>query len=218
VDVLDEAPKPPRTPIADWRFKPGKPLDDITEAEVRARRYWTFDVIAQREMIPFPKFMVNGNSFDMNRVDEEVRVGDAEEWILSNPDNTWHPFHIHVAPFLVVDTKCNWPYATNFTDVMGQPQPATGLDVHRFVESSPPVRRWRDTVFLPPFSQTRILVKFPRRDFVGKTVAHCHFEAHDDTGMAAIVMIKPPAEGEGDALSPPAPRVTVTRLGDVVEV
>jgi hypothetical protein len=63
---------------------------------------------------------------------------------------------------------------------------------------------WRDTVIVPPFSSMRIWMRFSdNHGFCGKTVFHCHFLAHEDTGMIHNLMISPPlgaaAEGEDSA-------------------
>ena len=49
---------------------------------------------------------------------------------------------------------------------------------------------WRDTVVVPPNGRTRIWVQY--KNYTGKTVFHCHFLAHEDTGMMATLFIGPP--------------------------
>ena len=49
---------------------------------------------------------------------------------------------------------------------------------------------WRDTVVVPPNGRTRIWVQY--KNYTGKTVLHCHFLAHEDTGMMATLFIGPP--------------------------
>jgi hypothetical protein len=49
---------------------------------------------------------------------------------------------------------------------------------------------WRDTVVVPPNGRTRIWVQY--KEYTGKTVFHCHFLAHEDTGMMATLFIGPP--------------------------
>lgn len=176
-------------------FTPGIPAP-LSGGDIGARRTLTFNVFGNRGVAPFPQFDVNQNSYAVGRVDEFVRLGDAEEWLLINPDNTWHPFHIHVNPFMVVDVRSAWPYARPFTDVTGQRHPPYGDEVHRYATEQVPARRWRDTTFLPPFSVVRIWTRFARdiaapNGFVGKSVMHCHFLAHEDTGMIANFVIFP---------------------------
>jgi hypothetical protein len=46
---------------------------------------------------------------------------------------------------------------------------------------------WRDTFMVPPNGRTRIWVQY--KNYTGKTVLHCHFLAHEDTGMMATLFI-----------------------------
>jgi hypothetical protein len=49
---------------------------------------------------------------------------------------------------------------------------------------------WRDTVVVPPKGRVRIHVQY--KEYTGKTVFHCHFLAHEDTGMMGTLFIGPP--------------------------
>lgn len=51
---------------------------------------------------------------------------------------------------------------------------------------------WRDTVVVPPQGRARIFVQY--KEYTGKTVFHCHFLAHEDTGMMSTLFIGPPDE------------------------
>jgi hypothetical protein len=47
--------------------------------------------------------------------------------------------------------------------------------------------QWRDTIMIPPHGSARIWVRYS--NFTGKTVFHCNFLAHGDTGMMATLFI-----------------------------
>ena len=47
-------------------------------------------------------FLINGRTFDMNRVDLETAVGRVELWDLVNTTFMDHPIHIHGTQFQVV--------------------------------------------------------------------------------------------------------------------
>ena len=50
--------------------------------------------------------MIDGKSLDPDRVDQRIRLGAVEEWIIVNEDsNDDHVFHIHVNDMLL--TKIN---------------------------------------------------------------------------------------------------------------
>ena len=99
-------------------------------------------------------YKINNKTFDANRVDQKVKLGDVEQWKLinyANDDN--HPIHIHVNDFQVIS-------------VNGKPYDAKGL---------------QDTVVLPASSE--VVIRIPFEDFVGKSVYHCHMMFHGDYGM-----------------------------------
>jgi len=116
-------------------------------------------------------FVVDGQPFDENRIDQFVSLGATEEWTItnaSNPNpnglNLIHPFHIHINPYQV--TKIN-----------GRPYDALSYE---------------DTTPIPTLSggqngsitfRTRFL------DFTGSYVFHCHILGHEDGGMMAIVQV-----------------------------
>ena len=88
------------------------PLASIRDEEITYRRRLTFsanlpenDAAAHwREF----SFLVDGRSFDINRVDHRVKLGAVEEWEIVNLHFHDHIFHIHVNPFELV--KVNGEY------------------------------------------------------------------------------------------------------------
>jgi FtsP/CotA-like multicopper oxidase with cupredoxin domain len=101
--------------------------------------------------------MINGHQFAATRVDEVVRLGATEEWVLRNRSREEHPFHIHTNYFQVV-----------------------AVDGRRYR-----ARGMQDTVVVPVGGTVRIRLRFD--DFVGASVFHCHILAHEDAGMMGIV-------------------------------
>ena len=74
----------------------------------------------------------------------EVSLNKMEEWEICS--NSYHPFHVHTSPFLLVS------YPSEFTN---WPMPA-----------------WRDTVMTIPNQCFK--ARFPFRDYEGILVLHCH--------------------------------------------
>jgi len=113
-----------------------------------------------------PRFLLNGMTFDPNRIDVTMKLGSVEQWTLVNTTTEWHTFHIHTNDFQVVS-------------VNGAPIP--------YVD-------YQDNVALPPGSHTVILMH--PTDFTGKFVFHCHVTFHEDHGMMATVQVvrEPTAE------------------------
>ena len=105
-------------------------------------------------------YRINNKTFDHNRVDFTTKLNTVEEWKLRNHDTVEsgndHPFHIHVNDFQVMS-------------VNGKPYHANG---------------YQDTVLIPAAGE--VVIRVPFRDFVGKSVFHCHLMFHGDYGMMGI--------------------------------
>ena len=100
----------------------------------------------------------------------ETRLGDLEVWEITNVDTQDHVFHLHTWPFQV------W----------------------RRDGVAPTEAGWRDTINLVPGERVEILIPF--RDFVGRSVFHCHIAEHGDAGMMGIIEVR--AAGDGRAAAP----------------
>ena len=105
-------------------------------------------------------FLINGQPYNNQRIDTQVKLNTVEEWELINTGVMDHPFHIHVNSFQVISRNGE-----------NEPLPA-----------------WRDTVLVPRGESVRIRIPF--RDFTGKTVYHCHILDHEDLGMMGNLEIK----------------------------
>ena len=101
---------------------------------------------------------INGQSMDMNRVDETIKLDDIEIWeVINNPDMP-HPFHIHDIQFLILTRN-------------GSPPPENE-------------RGWKDTVLVMPGETVKIITQFS--DFADPDkpyMFHCHILEHEDAGM-----------------------------------
>lgn len=132
------------------------PFEDLRDAEVDVYREVRFDVQFDEHGV---HFVIDGQTVDMDRVDQTVKLNDLEEWTIYNDSDEWHPFHIHVNEFQVVA-------------VNGEPYEAKSLE---------------DTRPLPPLGSITMRTKF--LDFTGKYVYHCHILGHEDAGMMGIVEV-----------------------------
>ncbi|WP_040211011.1 multicopper oxidase family protein [Clostridium polynesiense] len=101
---------------------------------------------------------INGRKFDMDRIDESVKVGDTEIWEVENPGGMMHemghPFHIHGTQFQILSRDGKAPL--------------------------PEESGWKDTVYIEPNEKVRLIVKFNKR---GTFMYHCHILEHEDAGM-----------------------------------
>jgi bilirubin oxidase len=109
-------------------------------------------------------FLINGRSFDMNRVDLVSTVGDLETWDIVNDTMMDHPIHIHGTQFRLVGRES------------------------RGVATPAPFAAWIDTVDVPSGTTATIAV---RQELPGKRMVHCHILEHEDAGMMAVLDVRP---------------------------
>jgi FtsP/CotA-like multicopper oxidase with cupredoxin domain len=139
------------------------PLTRIRDDEVTGTRQLTFaaehpENDAAGHWREF-KFLVDGRTFDMNRVDQRVRLGAVEEWTLVNLHFHDHIFHIHTNPFQL--TKVNGKLL---------PEPV-----------------WLDTAVLPRNGSLTFRSRF--LDITGRYMLHCHMMNHEELGMMQVVEV-----------------------------
>lgn len=108
---------------------------------------------------------INGKSFDMDRIDEEVRLNESEVWVISNVGGMMqsggHPFHVHGVQFRVLTRDGK--------------------------EAGPEERGYKDTVFVNDGEEVRILIEFRK---TGVFMYHCHILEHEDNGMMGQILVE----------------------------
>lgn len=109
-------------------------------------------------------FLLNGKSFDPERIDLRQKQGETEIWeienIMSDEGAMAHPFHIHGTQFLVVSVNGEEPEAS--------------------------MQGYKDTITVQPMQKVRIAVKFPEK---GIYMFHCHILEHEDVGMMGQIEV-----------------------------
>lgn len=106
-------------------------------------------------------FTIDDSPFNHDVVNITVQAGDVEEWTIRNESRGYHPFHIHINEFQVVEED--------------------GVRIDEPI--------WHDVLLLAPLKTYKIRHRFG--DFDGKTVLHCHFLPHEDWGMMQLIDILP---------------------------
>lgn len=97
---------------------------------------------------------INGKSFDMNRIDETVKLGSTEIWEVSG-EMMRHPIHIHGVHFDVLTRGGGRP------DILDQGP--------------------RDTVLVK--EPVELLIRFDHPAKTAPFMYHCHILEHEDNGM-----------------------------------
>lgn len=104
----------------------------VRDDEIVARRKVVFTMKnGAKSILTGVEFLIGGRLYSETRIDNTVRMGTAEEWVLANNSDGIHPFHIHVNSF----------------EVMGMP-------------GSPEYHRLHDTIWLAPFSELKMRTRF----------------------------------------------------------
>ncbi|SFF00225.1 multicopper oxidase family protein [Trichococcus pasteurii] len=108
---------------------------------------------------------INGNQFDMDRIDTEQSLNETVIWEVHNAQDMMgsmvHPFHIHGVQFQVLSRDGAEP-----------PQNEQG---------------WKDTIAVYPGETVRLAVTFPEK---GVFMYHCHILEHEDNGMMGQVSVQ----------------------------
>jgi suppressor of ftsI len=110
------------------------------------------------------RFLINGRSFDMNRIDLTTVQGRVDLWDIINNTSMDHPFHIHGTQFQLVSREA-----------LGVVTPA-------------PYLAWLDTVNVPARQSATIAV---RQTMPGNRMFHCHILEHEDAGMMGVLEVLP---------------------------
>lgn len=101
---------------------------------------------------------INGQSMEMNRIDQTIKLNDIEIWKISNQSPMAHPFHIHDIQFQILSRN-------------GQPPPENE-------------RGWKDVVLVKRNETVKFIAQFS--DFADPDTPfmyHCHILEHEDGGM-----------------------------------
>lgn len=133
---------------------------------VRSRR-WSFE--HRNDM-----WVINGNTWDKNRVDANPGLGEIEIWdFITNGRDWFHPVHVHLVDFQILDRNRQQPL--------------------------PYERGWKDTVYVGEDDNIRVIARFAPHQ--GKYIMHCHNTVHEDHDMMIQWEV---GQGGADPMSAPA--------------
>jgi FtsP/CotA-like multicopper oxidase with cupredoxin domain/peroxiredoxin len=150
---------------------------------------------ASKPGMAMPHFWLNKKTYRQYQSPVQIRLNTAEQWKVKAVSEN-HPFHIHVNPFQVVMLQ-------------------TDSDPN----NPKPMSVWRDTLFVREGETYTIRSRF--KDFLGKTVIHCHFLDHEDQGMMMPIEFIPPYQApkpavvaQGPVLKPDSAVAPALKLAD----
>ena len=142
-------------------------IPPIPESSAVRTRDWAFD---QRNDM----WVINGNTWDKNRIDANPGLNDIEIWTFHNSHRDWfHTVHVHLVDFQILDRNRNQPL--------------------------PYERGWKDVVYGGEDEFIRVIARFERNQ--GKYMIHCHNSVHEDHDMMTQFEV---GQGGPDPMSAPA--------------
>ena len=131
-------------------------INRISEAEITVDRSFHMEKVGDG-------WGINGVQMDMSRINETVRLGDVERWIIT-ADTGRHVFHVHQTQFLVLSINGEPP----------QPQ-----------ESG-----WEDSIFVDPGREVVVAARFnTHADNDTPYMYHCHILDHEELGMMGQFLV-----------------------------
>lgn len=141
-----------------------RPLGRIPESEASVTREFVMETMAMggRRMgmgMMGRRLTINGNKMDINRIDEQIKLGSTEIWEITNRSAMMmsmpHSMHLHDVQFQILSRNGRRPL--------------------------PHERGRKDTVLIMPDETVRIISRF--HDYTGIYMYHCHLLEHEDDGM-----------------------------------
>jgi len=189
-------------PIEKYTFTAARDVEEVQKRPNTRHLGLNFRQELNRSKIPFVQWGTSAqygmsfqpyNETDTNMVAEG---GTCAVWTIRSNDVIFHPFHIHVNPFLVMDVQMA-PSADLLapSSALAQKMLTASAFYAHSLEG-----HWRDTVMIPPMGQVVLKQCWdagPAADnigtqlerFAGKFVFHCHFLTHSDTGLMHNFML-----------------------------
>lgn len=123
-------------------------------------------------------FQFDGQSFDMDVINQTVQLGDTEIWEIFNMSMVAHPFHIHDVQFYILDRNGVMP-----------PENERGR---------------KDVVFIKQMETVRFIAKF--EDYANDIVPymyHCHMLQHEDEGLMGQFIVESETVGIDESIKIP---------------
>jgi spore coat protein A len=154
---------------------------------------------------------INGRLFH-DRIEEVVHLGDTEIWEIVNTTSDFHPFHMHLVDFEVVERE-QFRYTAGsgvkqlVASLRGfQAGGQAGIEPPGIVLTGKPCpvdkneQGFKDTVRVGPMTVTRLVVKFD--SYTGRYIYHCHILEHEDMEMMRPYLILPQSPQGFDLMGP----------------
>jgi len=204
------------TSLKKFELTAARNVQQVMDRPTKRHLGMDFEQQLNRGVIPFVQWGVadqQGSAFKPYshlQTDMKTEGGTCAVWTIRSKDVIFHPFHIHVNPFVVTDVQMAPEKNSKIASLTSLVQKL--LMATAFYNPAL-INHFRDTVMVPPMGSVTLKQCFdagPAVDksgtqvtrFAGKFVFHCHFLTHEDTGLIHNVMLTrgEPMNGTGAAL------------------
>ena len=127
------------------------------------------DFLLRKTTEPCAGSMWEINGLHWDDITERPVLGTTEIWRFANDSGVYHPMHMHLVLFQVLDIQ---PFTTIGDSIVavGPPVPPDSARAG-----------WKDTVPVLPGEMVRVIARF--EDYTGKYPYHCHVLEHEDHEM-----------------------------------
>lgn len=139
-------------------------LNPLIEDEADTTRTFLLSALNMGMNVLNGEFVINGDPFAMDIINETVMLNNIEIWSLTNQSPIAHPFHIHGVQFYILDRDG--------------------------IPPSPSESGRKDVVLINAMSTVRIITKFS--DYADDEIPymyHCHMLHHEDGGMMGQFLV-----------------------------
>ncbi|HPJ53196.1 MAG: multicopper oxidase domain-containing protein [Flavobacteriales bacterium] len=140
----------------------GQPIPETQATRTRVK------TLTGNGMVGMGMFMIAGQMFDLNVVNDTVQVGTTEIWTFQNNSNMAHPMHIHGCSFFILDRNG--------------------------VQPSNEEAGAKDVVLVDVGETVRVIAEFNHRTEGWPYMYHCHNLMHEDNMMMLqFIVVDQPA-------------------------
>jgi len=126
-------------------------------------------------MVGMGMFMINGQMFDIDVINDTMQLGSVEIWNISNNSNMAHPMHIHGVSFFVLDRN-------------GVPPPLWEQGA-------------KDVVLVDAGETVRLIMRFGHPTAGWPYMYHCHNLLHEDNMMMLQFIVEEMTVGTPEQLA-----------------
>jgi blue copper oxidase len=163
------APTPEPVTVLPTTLSAAAPWEEALSVRTRTK------ILTGNGMVGMGMFMINGQMFDIDVINDTMQLGSVEIWNISNNSNMAHPMHIHGVSFFVLDRN-------------GVPPPLWEQGA-------------KDVVLVDAGETVRLIMRFGHPTAGWPYMYHCHNLLHEDNMMMLQFIVEEMTVGTPEQLA-----------------